>query len=466
MIPRVVLLSLILATSIVGQAQVPDTPAGRVFAAWLAAFNSGDRAQLQAFDAAYRDKPQPVEDQLEFRERTGGFTLVRVEKSEPTSIVALVQEKEGDTIGRVEMTVSAGDPPKIVSERSRQIPRPADLALPRMSETDALAALSARVDALVAADRFSGIVLIARNGKTLQQKTGGREDRDKGTPVTADTKFRIGSMNKMFTAVTVLRLVQQGKLSLDDRIEKHLPDYPARDVATKVTIRHLLTHTGGTGDIFGPEFAKNRLTLKEHSDYVKLYGSRGLLHEPGAEFRYSNYGYVLLGAIIERVTGMTYYNAVKREVYGPAGMSSSGSEPETTPVEHRSTGYMRSNGAWVPNIDTLPFRGMAAGGGYSTAGDLLRFAQALESGKLLSRELLKAATTPNLQDYGFGFGIRGEGPLRWYGHNGGAPGMNGDLRIFPESGYVIVALSNVDPPAASRLAEFFALRMPATRTSS
>lgn len=151
----------------------------------------------------------------------------------------------------------------------------------------------------------------------------GRANRETGeTPVTLDTQFRIGSMNKMFTAVATLQLVKGGKLALDDPIGKHLSDYPNKDLASKVTVRHLLTHTGGTGDIFGPEFTKNRLNLREHSDYVELYGSRALTHEPGALHRYSNYGYILLGALIERVSGMSYRDYVRSRVLQPAGMKS------------------------------------------------------------------------------------------------------------------------------------------------
>jgi CubicO group peptidase (beta-lactamase class C family) len=270
-------------------------------------------------------------------------------------------------------------------------------------------------------------------------------------------------MNKMFTAVAILQLVEAGKLALDDPIGKYLTDYPNKDVASKVTVQHLLTHTGGTGDIFGPEFEKNRLTLRTHSDYLKLYGSRGLTHEPGKEFEYSNYGFVLLGALIEKVTGMSYYDYVDSKIFKPAGMTSTGSLTEAEKVPNRSTGYMKRDGAWVPNTDTLPWRGTAAGGGYSTVGDLLRFAEALEAGKLISKKMLAEATKAQVEGgYGFGFDTKGEGPLRSYGHNGGAPGMNGDLRIFPQLGTVLVALSNLDPPAAGRMVDFYAARMPAT----
>jgi len=460
--PGHIVVALLLATVVFGQAALLETPAERVFTAWLAAFNSADATRIRAFDETHRREAGQLEQMLAFREQTGGFTLLRIEKSGPLSLVALLQEKNSDTVARLELVVNSEEPPKIVRLPLRAIPRPPDLALPRMTETEALAALVARTEELGKKDQFSGAVLVARRGKVLLQKVWGTANREAFTPVTLDTQFRIGSMNKMFTATATIQLVETGKLALDDPIGKHLADYPNKEVAAKVTVRHLLTHTGGTGDIFGPEFAKNRLTLREHSDYLKLYGSRGLVHEPGAEHRYSNYGYVLLGALIEKVSGISYYEYVRSKVFQPAGMKSTDSLPETEKVPRRSLGYMRRNAAWVSNAETLPWKGTAAGGGYSTVGDLFRFAQALESGKLMSKTMLAEATSPQRQQYGYGFGVHGEGPLRSYGHGGGAPGMNGDLRIFPQLGYVLVGLSNLDPPAATRIVDFFAFRMPAT----
>lgn len=460
--PVLVLLLALVASQAHGQKEIPKTPAGKVFEAWLTSFNSGDAKQIQAFDEAYRKEPgPPVEQRLQFRQSTGGFSLVRIEKSEPTTLVALVQEKSGDTIARMELKVSSEEPTKIVSSTLSAIPRPTDLAIPRMTQEAALAALSARAEEATKKDEFSGAVLVAKNGKVLLQKAWGKANRETGVPNTLDTQFRLGSMNKMFTAVSTLQLVEAGKLALNDPIGKYLPDYPNKDVASKVTVRHLLTHTGGTGDIFGPEFQANRLTLREHGDYVKLYGARGLTHEPGKEHRYSNYGFVLLGALIEKVSGMSYYDYVRTKIFEPAGMTLTDSLPENEKVAKRAVGYTKfGGGSWAPNTDTLPWRGTSAGGGYSTIGDLLRFAQALESGRLISKAMLAEATKPQAEDYGYGFGTDGEGELKSYGHNGGAPGMNGDLRVFPQLGYVIVSLSNLDPPAASRLADYYALRMP------
>jgi D-alanyl-D-alanine carboxypeptidase len=345
-------------------------------------------------------------------------------------------------------------------------PRPSralNLVLQRMTQAQAVAALADHAKQRAAGDEFAGAVLVAHHGKVLLQEAWGRADRKAGTANTPATRFRIGSMNKMFTAVATLQLVEAHKLALDDPIGRHLPDYPNKEVAAKVTVRHLLTHTGGTGDIFGPEFEEHRLALREHRDYLKLYGSRGLTHEPGARFEYSNYGFVLLGALIERVSGMSYDDYVGDHVFRRAGMRSTGALPESVEVPDRAVGYTRASnvgGGWVPNTDSLPWRGTAAGGGYSTVGDLLRFAQALGSGRLLSEALFAEATRPHQQQYGYGFDVQGQGRLRSYGHGGGAPGMNGELRVFPQLGYVVVGLSNLDPPAVSELVEFFALRMP------
>jgi len=263
-----------------------------------------------------------------------------------------------------------------------------------------------------------------------------------------------------------LQLVQAGKLGLNDPLGKYLTTYPNKDVATKVTIHHLLTHTGGTGDIFTPEYEAHRLELRTLQDYVKLYGNRGLKFEPGSRWEYSNYGFILLGVVIEKVSGQSYYDYVREHIYQPAGMTSTASEPEEQAVANRSIGYTRMDGGtgWQPNTDTLPYRGTSAGGGYSTAEDLLSFANALRQGKLLNAqytELLTAGKvdTPNGR-YAYGFFDHVINGARCFGHGGGAPGMNGDLEICPGSGYVVAVLANMDPQAASRISDFISNRLP------
>jgi D-alanyl-D-alanine carboxypeptidase len=273
-------------------------------------------------------------------------------------------------------------------------------------------------------------------------------------------------MNKMFTAVSVLQLAQAGKVKLSEPFGKYITDYPNKEAASKVTIEQLLTHTGGTGDIFGPQFQEHRKELRSLQDYVNLYGKRGLEFEPGSRWEYSNYGFLLLGVVIERVSGNSYYDYVRETVYVPAGMSSTGSLSEEENVAGRSIGYTTRGGGVHSNVDTLPYRGTSAGGGYSTVADLQRFASALVNHKLLNAEYTDLLTTgkvatPRGGKYAFGFFDDGsESGVRHFGHGGGAPGMNGDLQIYPQSGYVIAVLSNLDPPAASRVSEFIANRLP------
>jgi D-alanyl-D-alanine carboxypeptidase len=346
--------------------------------------------------------------------------------------------------------------------------RALNLVLHRMTEADAFKALSARANKLASEDELSGAVLIAKDGRVLFSHAYGLADRKNGIPNTLRTRFRIGSMNKMFTAVAILQLVEAGKVKLTAPLGKYLPDYPNRDVATKVTIHQLLTHTGGTGDIFGPEFDAHRPELRTLADYMKLYGRRGLEFEPGSRWEYSNYGFILLGAVIAKVTGRSYYDYVHTHIYAPAGMTRTGSLPEDQAVADRSIGYMKSAGvgAWFPNTDTLPYRGTSAGGGYSTVEDLARFAHAMLTHKLLrpdSTNLLitgKVKAGPGAR-YAYGFeDARDADGNGWVGHGGGAPGMNGDLKIYPRSGYVVAVLTNLDPPAAQRISEYLDGRLP------
>jgi CubicO group peptidase (beta-lactamase class C family) len=353
-----------------------------------------------------------------------------------------------------------------------------------LTEAEFAAELEARLLAEATQDQFSGVVLVARDGKPIFQRAIGLADREQGIPNQLQTKFRIGSMNKMFTAVSILQLVQAGKLALTDPVGKYLKGYPNADLAQRVTIEHLLTHTGGTGDIFGPEYDEHRRELRTLGDYVKLYGARGVAFDPGSQWAYSNYGFVLLGVVIEKVTGQSYYDYVTQHVYAPAGMKNTGAFPEDQNVPLRSTGYMRfrppgtpaSPGAkWFSNEATLPYRGTSAGGGYSTVADLLAFAGALEAHRLLDAEHTALLTTVKpgpaaSAHYAYGFSDETLFGVRCHGHGGGAAGMNGELLICQppdaQSSFVIVALANLDPPVAHRLAEFMRSRLPTAEATA
>jgi D-alanyl-D-alanine carboxypeptidase len=458
---RLLFVLLLFATPALSDAELPDTPAGHAAHDWIVAFNSGERAQIEAMNEKYHRK-KPPEPLLNLQKMTGGIQFLRADSSVPGALAAYFSARDSDLFLKITFTV---DPTNVTDYFDVEIggaARPADLLIPRLPQSEAIKALDTKTEALAVADKLSGAMLVERAGKLIYRKSWGLANRETYAPVTLNTKFRLGSMNKMFTAVSVLQLINQGKLALDDTVGKVMPDYPNVDIASKVTIRMLLSHSGGTGDIFGPEFDKYRLTLKTNEDYVKLYGARAPLFEPGSQERYSNYGFVVLGVIVSRISGEDYYDYVQTHVFAPAGMKDSGSLPEDIAVPDRAAGYMLKDNKWVPNTDTLPYRGMAAGGGYSTVGDLVKFARALESGKLLPKALLADATDFHTKAkwYGYGFSVDGEGPARYYGHNGGAPGMNGELRVYSRAHTVVVALSNLDPPAASLPVEFYGNRMP------
>jgi CubicO group peptidase (beta-lactamase class C family) len=456
----------------------PDTPAARQLFAWLDVFNEGNRETYLAFlEKNFPARTKMIDQEMNFRRNTGGFDLRKIEDvTVPTKIVALVQERASDQFARLTLEVAPDNPNDVPSSGPhaitpalgiRAIPRPAEFALPHLSYDDLVAALKTKLPQDLSAGAFSGDVLVSGRGHGVFTAAYGYADRDNKTANTLGTRFRIGSMNKMFTAVSIMQLEQQGKLSLDDPLIKFLPDYPNKDVATKVTVRHLLTHTGGTGDFFGPEFEAHRLELKTSEDYVKLFGARPLRFEPGSKWEYSNYGFLLLGMIVSKASGQPYYDYVRDHIYKPAGMTSTDSEPEDTAVANRSTGYTAMGapaGQTRPNTDTLPYRGTSAGGGYSTVEDLLHFADALQQNKLLDARHVEMLTTgkpgtPN-DSYAFGFEDHTINGTRCFGHGGGAPGMNGMLQICPGPGYVVAVLSNLDPPAAQRIADFILNRLP------
>jgi D-alanyl-D-alanine carboxypeptidase len=440
-----VVTALVCASAAAKAVDVPHTAAGNAMSTYIAAINSADTAKILAFIHKYHRKSKPP-DYLDLHKMFGDLSVLKIETSEPNHIVALLGMSTSDDLLRAEYKTDPKDPTTLTLFELAGWDRPDDLAIPRLSQTKALKALDTRLNQAAAQDKFMGVMLIENHGKILLDKAWGYSDREKKIPLKVTDKFRLGSMNKMFTAVATLQLVAKGKLSLDGSVGKYLPDYPNKEIAKKVTIRMLLTHVGGTGDIFGPEFDKHRLELRTLADYVKLYGARAPEFPPGSQTSYSNFGFILLGVIVQKVSGEDYYDYVRKHIFLPAGMNDTGSLPETAAVPGRVQGYTQKNGKWALNTDTLPWRGTSAGGGYSTLADLLRFAHAMMDGKLLPDDLRDAATRSETKGdwYGYGFEVHGKGLAHNYGHTGGAPGMAAELRVYPNVNTVIIALSNID----------------------
>jgi CubicO group peptidase (beta-lactamase class C family) len=326
-------------------------------------------------------------------------------------------------------------------------------------------ALDERAASREAQDQFSGAILLAKGGRVLFQKAYGLADRERRKPNRLDTQFRFGSMGKMFTAVAIMQLVEKGKVHLEAPIGRYLADYPNKEIATKVTVANLLSHTGGTGNIFGPEFDRHKASLRSTKDYVDLYGGRAPEFAPGSRQSYSNYGFILLGRIVEQVSGLGYDEYIQRNIFRPAGMASTGNWPESEVLPRRAVGYTGSGTRLKSAEDWLPLNGTAAGGGFSTIGDFNRFVGGLTSRRLLRAETLQklidgGVKTANGQFAGFDLGETMPDAGRFIGHGGAAPGMNGSLRHFLKSGITVIVLANRDFPAAESLAAFAAHRLP------
>jgi CubicO group peptidase (beta-lactamase class C family) len=309
-----------------------------------------------------------------------------------------------------------------------------------------------RTDALISPynklRQFNGSAPVAEKGSVILEKGYGLANMEWQIPNTPDTKFRVGSITKQFTSMVIMQLVGEGKIKLDEKITTYLPDY-RKDTGDKVTVRHLLTHTSGIPSYTSlPGFIQNQARDPYSvADFVKKYTSGDLEFEPGSKFSYDNSGYFLLGAIIERVTGKLYDQALKERIFDPLGMRDSGYDRSATVIARRASGYVLTPGGYenAPYLDmSIPF---AAGSLYSTVQDLYKWDHALYTDKLLAPELKKAVFTPNLNEYAFGWAVHkvkldDESEVNVISHDGGINGFNSTIVRFPETQDLIVLLDN------------------------
>lgn len=452
---------LLYSVSVGAKEPLASNQAEQAFNMWLAAFNEGKRKSLQAFITKYK-KAYDVQDDLDFRDSMGRFKVLSVKSSTPKKVEVLLLAEANDQTLLATMTINPNDRFDVDKFQFETVETPAEYK-PKRSEIPALLAEGkARLDSLASSGKLSGTLLVARDGNVLLEWSGGFADRQDSVANDKETKFRLASLSKMFTGIAILQLAEAGKLSLDDTVAKHLKNYPNQPIASSITIRQLLNNTSGLGDIFGKEYDKHSQSLKTHADYWRVFSSQPLKFKPGSEDQYSNYGYILLGGIIEAACGQSYYDYVEQHIYRVAGMASTGSEPESTPVAGLAIAYTKVDGHWRQETASLPWRGTSAGGGYSTVGDLLKFAVALESGTIISRKSLEAATMPQNHKawYGYGFMVSGNEAEKQYGHEGGAIGANAAFVVLPINGYVVVGLSNFDPSTMANMVNFFGHRLP------
>jgi len=313
--------------------------------------------------------------------------------------------------------------------------------------TRAKAAIQAYADANI----FSGTVLIAKDGKPVFVESYGAANRELDVPNARDTKFRIGSITKQFTATAILQLAESGKLNVDDPVSKYYSDAPK--AWDKITIKHLLTHTSGIPSYTDvPNFFEKEARLpRTPEEIIKLTRDKPLQFEPGSKFAYDNSGYIVLGYIIEKASGETYADYVQKHIFDPLGMKDSGYDSTAKIIPHRAEGYQPDKGGFVnaPFVDmSLPY---AAGSLYSTVDDLLTWDQALYAAKPLKPESLSRMFTDYGNKYGFGWVIDEKFGHKRIWHNGGINGFRSILSRYPDDKLTIVVLANLIPSPVEKM---------------
>jgi CubicO group peptidase (beta-lactamase class C family) len=331
---------------------------------------------------------------------------------------------------------------------------PAGIAEPPLTEQEAVGEIRALLAKVKEKDWYSGTVLVAKGSNILLTDFAGEASKAFHVPINIDTKFNLGSMNKMFTSVAVARLVEAGKLAFDDPIGKWVDEtWLPKDVTGKITVRHLITHTSGLGSYFNEAYQKSsRALFRKLDDYKPLIKDDKPAFTPGERFQYSNTGMFLLGVIIEKVTGEDYFEHVRRTVYAPAGMIGSDCYEMDYPVDNLAIGYspdFTSPYKWQNNLYKHVLKGGPAGGGFSTVKDLHRFALALLADKFVSRKTRDLMWTDfKGANYGYGFTVVQSPGGKAVGHSGGFPGINSQLDIYVDSGYIVAAMCNYDNGAS------------------
>ena len=442
---------LMFVTYVSGQIIWPHTLAGKHAASFIEMLNSTGDDALKAFITGHMS-PNPdltLDQRIErfrgMRQNLKGSVVQRIVGSSNSDIALIVKSGNGELLQiRIELEEAGDQRIAGIGVQQTNGGDESDSRVQKVPEAQLVPKVEEYLGKLVNEDQFSGAVLIAKGGAPIFSKAYGFADKEKQIANNVDTKFNIGSENKVFTMLAIGILADEGKLTFDDLLGKHLPNYPNQDAAKKVTIRHLLTMTSGIGDFFGPAFdnaPKERILAI--NDYFPFFASKPLQFEPGKGNRYSNGGYIVLGAIIEKVTGKSYYDFVRERIFKPLGMNDTDSYSTADSVKNMANGYtFRSSTARseqrVSNIATRPARGSSAGGGYSTLGDMLKFVNGIESGKLPVPKSIAASTERMLGGmFSGGLGIAG-----------GAPGLNASLDSKVAGNYTIIVMSNFDPPSA------------------
>lgn len=306
------------------------------------------------------------------------------------------------------------------------------------------------VQSYVQAKTFMGAVLVARGAEVVLNKGYGAANLEWDIPNAPTTKFRLGSLTKQFTAASILLLEERGRLSTADALKKHLPDAPAAWDA--ITIHHLLTHTSGIANFTGmKEYAALRGSATTVDKTIAVFRDRPLDFPVGEKMAYSNSGYLVLGHLIEEISGGSYEAFVQANLFTPIGMTDSGYDSNSRIIPGRADGYLPGPGGFNHAGYVHMSVPHAAGALYSTTGDLLKWERALFGGKVLSAPSLQKMLTPDKNNYAYGLTVQTAAGRKTVAHNGGIDGFNTAMAHYPDSGFTIIVLGNVNGPAPDQM---------------
>jgi CubicO group peptidase (beta-lactamase class C family) len=425
--------------------------------------NAGDYAATRAYFEAQID-PNGLVNALARHHLSGGFDLIRVTAvpSRDDVVAGIVRSKltgdeeylairiEPQAPYRITLFSAAVAPEVVATWKLKLVTSSAETEEERLQE------IGSYMKRMGDANMFSGAVVIARDGKPVFAQGYGYADQEKKVPNTVDTPFLLGSMNKMFTGLAIGQLVEQAKLSYEDALAKFLPDFPNPESAQKIKIKHLLSHTSGLGDYLQTRAYRDSLDrMVNVKALVDIFDRKPPAFEPGTKWAYSNMGFVLLGRVIEIVTGQDYYDYMQKHVFAPAGATSASYPllpangvavvPMAYPYE--STASPGGPRQFRNQLGVLFRRGGPDGNVVVSALDLIKLSNAMKAGRIVKAETLRLHSSPKpelgARTYGYGFAVALRYGRPFAGHNGIAPGQCTDFTELRDTPYTIVVLANV-----------------------
>ena len=448
-----------------------DSAASKIITEFLIACNSGNRELMEDFIIEHYDQNAltriplfaVVSLNMSFFYETGGlgYELLKILPSTPNLLSAELYNSLTETKIKLEIPVSNDHSPKINRFINTE-PIADEKHVNQLNIEEVISRIEQSLFKLQEDEEFSGTIIVAKDGNAILNRAIGDASKGYNIPNTTDTRFNLASVGKVFTGLAITQLAEQGKLPFDDPVSKYISaDWLDPNISEKIQIKHLLTHTSGLGDYFRDAYAQCEIPFfRDLKDYKSLIVDDTLMFEPGTRFSYSNTGFLLLGVVIEDITNDSYFNYLKKNVFEPIGMINTDGFDKDSPVINRATGYTKvyENGVmnWNNHQYTRIMKGSPSGGIYSTTEDILKFANAIKSNKLLSPEyteiLLEGRPDLNASFHSYGFFISNGIAGRVASHSGDGRGVNCQFKMYLDLGYTFIILSNYSAPSANTVA--------------